>query len=207
MSDFYGDSLFVLQCALEEMLSKIELVRSYRKIRGMRDPVEHYKGRIKTEESMIEKLKRRGMDVTVENALTKIHDAVGVRIVCRFVDDVYEIADMMSMFSDLEITERKDYIASPKPNGYRSYHMVGLLSVTLPGETRQVPVEIQIRTLAQDTWAALEHQLKYKKDVAGVALIQKELKRCADEIASTDLSLQTVREMMGEDINEDTGSR
>lgn len=198
MSDFYGESLFVLQSALDEMLAKIELVRKYRQIRGMRDPVEHYKGRIKTEESMIEKLKRRGMEVTVENALTRIHDAVGVRIVCRFVDDVYEIADMMSMFSDLEIIERKDYIASPKTNGYRSLHMVALLSVTLPGETRQVPVEIQIRTLAQDTWAALEHQLKYKKDVEGVALIQKELKRCADEIASTDLSLQTVRDMMGQ---------
>ena len=198
MSDFYGESLFVLQSALDEMLAKIELVRKYRQIRGMRDPVEHYKGRIKTEESMIEKLKRRGMEVTVENALTRVHDAVGVRIVCRFVDDVYEIADMMSMFSDLEIIERKDYIASPKTNGYRSLHMVALLSVTLPGETRQVPVEIQIRTLAQDTWAALEHQLKYKKDVEGVALIQKELKRCADEIASTDLSLQTVRDMMGQ---------
>ena len=198
MSDFYGESLFVLQSALDEMLAKIELVRKYRQIRGMRDPVEHYKGRIKTEESMIEKLKRRGMEVTVENALTRVHDAVGVRIVCRFVDDVYEIADMMSMFSDLEIIERKDYIASPKTNGYRSMHMVALLSVTLPGETRQVPVEIQIRTLAQDTWAALEHQLKYKKDVEGVALIQKELKRCADEIASTDLSLQTVRDMMGQ---------
>lgn len=197
MSDFYGDSLFVLQAALEEMLSKIELVRGYRQIRGMRDPVEHYKGRIKTEESMIEKLKRRGMDITVENALTKVHDAVGVRIVCRFVDDVYEIAEMMSMFSDLVITERKDYIANPKPNGYRSLHILALLSVTLPGETRQVPVEIQIRTLAQDTWAALEHQLRYKKDVENVALIQKELKRCADEIASTDLSLQTVRDMMG----------
>ncbi len=198
---FYGDSLYILQSALQILLGKIDLLRNYRKKQGLHDPVEHCKGRIKSEESMIEKLNRKGYDVTVNNALTKIHDAVGVRIICGFVKDVYDLVELIRSLDDLEIIEEKDYISNPKPNGYRSYHIIVKMSISMPDGVIKLPAEIQLRTIAQDSWAALEHQLKYKKTIKNVELIQKELKRCADEMASTDLTLQTVREMIQEGSN------
>lgn len=200
MESFYGNSLFILESALKEMLTKIELIKRYCEVYGKRNPVEHCKGRIKSEDSMIEKLKRKGYEVTLENALEQIHDAVGVRIICNFVDDVYKLVEMLSSMSGLEVIEKKDYIKHPKSNGYRSYHIIVKLSVDMPGVTKTVPVEIQIRTIAQDCWAALEHTLKYKKEVSNVELVQKELKRCADEMASTDLTMQTVRQMINGEI-------
>jgi len=196
MGEFYKDNLFILECALKQMLTNIELFKRYCKAHSKPDPIEHFEGRIKSEESMVEKLNRKGFEPTVENALTKIYDAVGVRIICSFVDDVYTLVEMIKSVGSLEIIEQKDYIASPKPNGYRSYHMIIMFPVNLPGECRRVPVEIQIRTIAQDCWAALEHTLHYKKEIKNVELIQKELKRCAEEMASTDLTMQTVRQMI-----------
>ncbi|MCI6824813.1 GTP pyrophosphokinase family protein [Ruminococcus sp. YE282] len=200
MSGFYGENLFILESALKQMLTNIDLIKCYCKSIGMHDPIEHFEGRIKTEESMIEKLHRKGLEPTIENALTKIHDAVGVRIICSFVDDVYTIVNMVRSMEGLEIFEEKDYIANPKPNGYRSFHIIVFFNVNLPGETKRVPIEIQIRTIAQDCWAALEHSLHYKKEIKNVELIQDELKRCAEEMASTDLTMQTVRQMINGEI-------
>lgn len=200
MNSFYGDYLFILQSALNNVLSDIELIRAWKKSCGYRDPVEHCKGRIKSEESMIDKLKRKNMKPTLDNARSKIFDAVGVRIVCNFVDDVYEIRDIIKSLSSLQIIQEKDYIAAPKPNGYRSYHLIVKTRVNIPGRTLDVPAEIQIRTIAQDSWAALEHQLKYKQEIDNMELLQKELKRCSDEMASTDLTMQTVRQMINGEI-------
>ena len=196
MESFYGEDYFVLETALNDILDKIDLMRKYRKSKGRRDNIEHCKGRIKSEDSMIEKLKRKGLEITTENALTKITDAVGIRIVCNFIDDIYDIVEMIKSIDDLEVVKEKDYVANPKPNGYRSYHMIVNLTVHMPGETRNIPVEIQIRTISQDCWASLEHKLKYKHDVKNVELITRELKRCAEEMASTDLTMQTVRQLI-----------
>jgi putative GTP pyrophosphokinase len=200
MADFYGDNLFILQSALNEMLAKIDLIRNYQKMKGFRDPIEHCKGRIKSEDSMLEKLQRRGLEKTIENAFTIIHDAIGIRIVCSFVDDVYVLAKLIREMPDWEILEEKDYIASPKHSGYRSYHIILCLKINMPGESRILHAEIQIRTIAQDSWAALEHELHYKHNIDHVELIQNELRRCADEMASTDLTLQTVRQMINGEI-------
>lgn len=199
---FYGDNLYILQSALQVLLGKIDLLRNYRKKSGLHDPVEHYKGRIKSEDSMIEKLERKGLKKTIDNALYKIHDAIGVRIVCSFVNDVYDMVELIRSLNDLEIIEEKDYISNPKPNGYRSYHIIVQINISMPDGTIHLPAEIQLRTIAQDSWASLEHQLKYKKNISNVELIQKELKRCADEMASTDLTLQTVREMILSDTDQ-----
>lgn len=196
MGDFYGNNLYILQCAKEELLAKIELIQYYRKQKGQRELVQHCKGRIKSESSMIEKLQRKGLDVTVENAMTKINDAVGIRVVCNFIDDVYEMVELIRSLHEMEIIKEKDYIKKPKATGYRSYHLIVRMKIHLPNEIINVPAEIQIRTIAQDSWAALEHQLRYKKDIGNVELIQGELKRCSDEMASTDLTLQTVRQMI-----------
>ena len=159
------------------------------------DPVEHCLGRIKSEDSMREKCVRKNLPVTTESALEKIYDAVGVRIVCAFVDDVFTIRDYIVNSGRYEVINEKDYINTAKPNGYRSYHMI----LRVGGKYH---AEIQLRTISMDTWAALEHHLKYKKKIgARQKLIEEELKRCADELASTDLSMQTIRDMILEGDN------
>ncbi len=154
------------------------------------DPVEHCLCRIKSEESMREKCRRQGLPETPESALEVIHDAIGFRIVCAFLSDVYLIRDYLQSFDDLKILKEKDYIKNAKPNGYRSYHMI-------MQEDGGLFMEIQLRTISMDTWAALEHHLKYKKQLDGnTELIAAELKRCAEELASTDISMQTLKDMI-----------
>jgi ppGpp synthetase/RelA/SpoT-type nucleotidyltranferase len=156
------------------------------------DPIEHLLGRIKSEESMREKCRRKGLPETPESALEKIHDAIGLRVVCAFLDDVYTIRDRLLALPRIRLVEEKDYIRHVKPNGYRSFHMIIIVD-------EKIYAEIQLRTISMDTWAALEHHLKYKKEIGrGTALISAELKRCADELASTDSSMQTLRDMIQE---------
>lgn len=145
---------------------------------------------------MKDKLKRRNIPVTVKSALREIHDAAGIRVVCTFLDDIYWIAGMLRNQNDIKVVKEKDYIRNPKPNGYRSYHMILQVPVHLENLIEKVYCEIQIRTIAMDCWASLEHQLKYKKNIPDEKMIGGELKRCSDEIASTDLNLQTIRDMI-----------
>ncbi len=189
----YGDSLPELQKACDELSEHISEIRERIKNQIGMDPVEHYLTRIKSEESMREKCVRKGLPVTTDSALNIIKDAIGVRIVCAFVDDVYDIKDYLKNSGRYEFIEEKDYIRHAKPNGYRSYHII----IRIDG---RFYAEIQLRTISMDTWAALEHHLKYKKNIGGnTDLIVNELKRCADELASTDLSLQTIRDMIIEE--------
>ena len=119
-----------------------------------------------------------------------------MRIICNYIDDVYEVANMLKNFRDLKVIREKDYIKNPKPNGYRSYHIIFELSLEIEGEIKPVFVEIQIRTIAMEFWASLEHEMKYKKNVKDQQLIVEELKRCADEIATIDLNMQTIKKMI-----------
>ncbi len=191
----YGEHKPELEKLLNSILLQVSEIREEMKSQLGIDPVEHCLGRIKSEESMREKCVRKNLPVTTESALEKIYDAVGVRIVCAFVDDVFTIRDYIVNSGRYEIIEEKDYINNAKPNGYRSYHMI----LRVGGKYH---AEIQLRTISMDTWAALEHHLKYKKKIgARQKLIEEELKRCADELASTDLSMQTIRDMILEGDN------
>ena len=186
----YGEYLPKLEAARDYLVKEIEIVREEMKKKYDLDPVEHLISRIKSEESMREKCRRKGFEETTESALTKIFDAVGIRVVCAFISDVYVIRDHLVQLPNCELVREKDYIKRAKDNGYRSYHMI----LKVWGE---VYVEIQLRTISQDTWAALEHHLYYKKEkMVDDVLIEAELKRCADELASTDLSMQTIRDMI-----------
>ena len=186
----YGEYLPKLEAARDYLVKEIEVVREEMKKKYDLDPVEHLISRIKSEESMREKCRRKGFEETTESALTKIFDAVGIRVVCAFISDVYVIRDHLVQLPNCELGKEKDYIKRAKDNGYRSYHMI--LKVW-----GAVYVEIQLRTISQDTWAALEHHLYYKKEkMVDDVLIEAELKRCADELASTDLSMQTIRDMI-----------
>ncbi|HAM16280.1 MAG TPA: GTP pyrophosphokinase [Eggerthellaceae bacterium] len=174
------------------------------------DPVEHCLTRIKSEESMREKCRRRGLPETPHSALVEIHDAIGFRVVCAFLNDVQLVRNHLAALDGFEVFEEKDYIRNAKPNGYRSFHMIlrtadGRSPIGCDegpdggGDARGFFVEVQLRTISMDTWAALEHHLKYKKEApANEGLIIAELKRCADELASTDLSMQALHDLIME---------
>lgn len=157
----------------------------------------YVKTRIKTPESMMGKLKKRGLTEDAHTALQSTHDAIGVRVICSFVEEVYRIEQWLQKREDIHIIGKKDYISYPKPNGYRSLHLI--IQFTKE-DYKNMTAEIQLRTIAIDFWATLEHQIKYKRNVPHEETIRKELKRCADEIASVDLSMQTIRDILKSDI-------
>ena len=194
MSDnsIYGNHLDEMNQTMDDILHRIEDLRlQITREKGM-DPVEHCLSRIKSDESMREKCRRQGFPENEESALQLIHDAIGIRIVCAFLSDVYLIRDYLAAFDDLKLIQEKDYIRNAKPNGYRSYHMI-------IQSANGYYVELQLRTISMDTWAALEHHMKYKQNLQGnLSLIESELKRCADELASTDVSMQAIRDMIFE---------
>lgn len=195
--EFYGDRLILLEGAISEFLSCISMIRRYQVSLGERDPVASFQARIKSARSMKQKLQRRRLPVTVQSAMEQVYDAAGVRLVCPFIQDIDRTAELIRGIPGVQIREEKDYIRNPKSNGYRSYHMILAMPLRFLGSsTVTVWMEVQLRTIAMDCWASIEHQLKYKKDIPEQALIVQELKRCADEITATDLSLQTIRDLI-----------
>ena len=195
--EFYGDNLILLEGAISEFLSCMDMIRRYEVQLGNRDPVASSQTRIKSAESMRQKLQRLAFPVTAESAMKNVFDAAGVRLVCPFIQDIDRTAELIRAIPGVQIQTEKDYIRSPKPNGYRSYHMILSMPLRFLGNSQKtVWLEVQLRTIAMDCWANIEHQLKYKQNIPDQALLLQELKRCADEITSTDLSLQTIRDLI-----------
>lgn len=192
--EFYG-SRYELMKQTEAMLCSlvVQYENTKREKEGIK-PIVYYCSRIKEPDSMIKKLKARGFSATPESALSKAYDGVGVRVICAFAEDVYRFVRWLRQQEFFTIIEEKDYCACPKPNGYRSYHV--LIEMKDEAATH---AEIQVRTIANDFWATLEYQLKYKKSISNEKVIRQELKRCADEIASLDLSMQTIRNIIREE--------
>lgn len=168
---------------------------------------EHLIARVKTPESMAEKCQRKGYPVTTESALRKCRDAVGIRIVCNFIDDINRCLSQLRQADWCTIVKEKDYITNAKENGYRSYHVI--IDETVPYEDIEGNkpghffVEIQLRTIAMDSWASLEHEMKYKHNIKDPARIGRELKRCADQLASCDVQMQTIRQLIIQDTEEE----
>ena len=195
--EFYGENLILLEGAISEFLSCMDMIRRYEVPLGNRDPVASSQTRIKSAESMRQKLQRLAFPVTAESAMKNVFDAAGVRLVCPFIQDIDRTAELIRAIPGVQIQTEKDYIRSPKPNGYRSYHMILSMPLRFLGNSQKtVWLEVQLRTIAMDCWANIEHQLKYKQNIPDQALLLQELKRCADEITSTDLSLQTIRDLI-----------
>ena len=193
LDEFYGPALYRMRRA-EQILRSV--AQRYAEISAHDEDVRsviYIRSRIKSPDSAKKKLHRLSLPETGETAMREIYDTVGIRIVCAFADDIYTAADWLKEQPELDIAGQKDYCAYPKPNGYRSYHIRALVSV--PDE-EPVRSEIQLRTIAEDFWATLEHQMKYKKNLPHEEMIRNELKRCADEIASVDLSMQTLRDII-----------
>ncbi len=194
--EYYQDRLSMLY-EVENILKKVssEYQPGPESLDGI-EPILYISSRIKSPESMIAKLEKNNLPTDFRTALKNMHDTVGIRIICSFYDDVYAIADFIKSKKIYRVIKIKDYIKQPKENGYRSLHLI--IEMTDPC-FEGLQAEIQIRTIATDFWAALEHQIKYKKKVIYENTMRHELKRCADEIASLDLSMQTLRDILNDE--------
>ena len=189
--DFYGEYADMIERNEKAVMDELQRIMDSLTTDPEHAPAEHILSRVKDPASLTAKLKKEGQPETLEAAVNSISDIIGIRVVTHIVGDVYSIADMISRSTYWTVINKKDYISLPKPNGYRSLHIIVKL-----GDS-PIKTEIQLRTIAMDCWASLEHQLKYKKNIgSNTELIVSELKRCADEIASTDLTMQTIRELI-----------
>ncbi len=202
----YGDWKEILPMIQKDIIARVEEYREEEKALTGIKVYEHFESRIKAEDSMREKCVRKGLPQTPHTALKELKDSIGVRIVCDFIDDVYRNISYIEKMEGVTILERKDYIHHAKENGYRSYHMILEVESDIEDVDGNEPgkyfVEVQIRTIAMDTWASLEHEMKYKKTIRNQRLIELELKRVADELASCDVSMQTIRELIRENAEE-----
>ena len=186
------------RCAMMEIETKFNVLNQEFSLRYDRNPISSIKSRMKTPSSIREKLTRRGIPVTVENIEACLNDVAGVRVICAFPEDVRTLAKALLGQDDVELIEQKDYILNPKENGYRSLHLIVGVPIYLAHEKRKMRVEIQLRTIAMDFWASLEHQLRYKKNVNFTDEMAKELKFCADLSAELDRRMDHLRESVQE---------
>lgn len=192
--DQWKSLMFLYNSALKEISVKIEILNNEFIQIYKYNPIEHIKTRLKTAESIVKKLKLHNMEATVENVAEKINDVAGIRIICSFIPDIYQIADMIANQSDVTVLQVKDYIKNPKPNGYKSYHMVVAIPVYLSDGPQETKVEIQIRTVAMDFWATLEHKIYYKSQGNAPDYLQQDLKACADVVDVLDAKMYSLNE-------------
>lgn len=183
------------RCALREIETKFAILNDEYKSVHEHNPIEHMKSRIKTPESILEKLQRKGLDVSASGA-SQLTDIAGIRVVCSFLSDVYEIADSIISQNDLTLIRKSDYIKNPKPHGYRSLHLIVSVPVFFSSKVENVPVEIQLRTVSMDTWASLEHKLRYKYNGEMPDDISEMLLNCADITASLDDKMMTAHDRL-----------
>ena len=198
--DSWKTVIFLYNAALKEVGTKLEILNDEFQHVHQYNPIEHIKTRIKTPESIVKKLKRYGYETSIENMVRYINDIAGVRLICSFTSDIYRLAEMIGNQSDLKVLSIKDYIKNPKPNGYRSYHMIVEIPVFFSKGKTPMRVELQIRTNGMDFWATLEHQLRYKKgieDLPGYAEISEELLRSAQAVIETDNEMQQIKNKIG----------
>lgn len=190
----FQEAMMMYTCAIREIKTKLEVLNDELSVRNSRNPIEMVKSRVKKPLSIVEKLQRRGLPVTMESMMENLDDVAGIRVICSFLDDIYAVADMLTRQDDVHIIAIKDYIRHPKENGYRSYHMIVEIPVFFSDRKKWMRVEVQIRTIAMDFWASLDHQLKYKKSfIDDNGEISEELRMCANVIAETDQKMLAIR--------------
>lgn len=182
------------RCALMEVETKLNVLNAEFTLKYNRNPFESIKSRIKEPISIIDKMKRKGFPLTVESMENNLFDIAGIRVICSFPDDIYDLAALLVQQDDITLIEAKDYIKHPKPNGYRSLHLLLEVPIFLAEEKKPMKVEVQFRTIAMDFWASLEHKMKYKKDIADADKIFEELRECAEIINNTDFRMQQLRD-------------
>ncbi len=181
------------ECALREIETKLNVLNDEFSLQYNYNPIESIKTRVKDPMSIVEKMKRKGIAPTIENIENTLNDIAGIRVICSFPEDIYAIAEMLIRQDDIKLISQKDYIANPKPNGYRSLHLIVEIPIFLSKGKKFMKVEVQFRTIAMDFWASLEHKMRYKKDVENAEEIARELKLCSDAINTIDYRMQDIR--------------
>ena len=183
-------SMSVYESGIKEICTKLEILQREAQVKGIHNPIESIKSRVKNVFSVIEKLNRKGFDVSMDSVEKNLCDVAGVRVICPYIDDIYVVAERIRRQDDLHVLIEKDYIKYPKPNGYRSFHMVVEVPIFLADSKRYVRVELQLRTIAMDFWASLEHQIRYKMESKIPDEISYRLRQCAETIAATDAEME-----------------
>lgn len=188
----YRQLMYLHEAAIQQITAKLNILKGEFQFSNDRNPISSISSRIKSKESITYKMQKKGLPMTASALLANVHDIAGVRVVCPFIEDVYYVARMLVKQHDIEVIEVKDYIRQPKENGYRSLHLIVTVQVYFSETTKNIPVEIQIRTIAMDFWASTEHQLRYKKDREFTEEAQRKLKHCADLMALADEEMQEI---------------
>ena len=204
-ADSWKTIMFLYNAALKEVGTKLEILNDEFQHVHRYNPIEHIKTRIKRPESIFKKLKRYGYEQNIENMVKYVNDIAGVRLICSFTSDIYRLAAMIGNQSDLKVLSVKDYIKNPKEGGYKSYHMIVTVPVYLSDRVVDTKVEIQIRTIAMDFWASLEHKIYYKFEGQAPAYISHELKECADMVSALDEKMLSLNEAIQECLIEQKG--
>ena len=190
------EHLILYECALKNVNTRVDiLLKDFAHFQSY-NPIEHVKLRLKTPESIADKLHRQGTDITSENALSKLTDIAGLRCICYYAKDIFYMADVLKRQPDIIVRSEKDYVTNPKPSGYRSYHMILDVPIHFTDRTETVPVEIQLRTQAMDFWASLEHKVKYKYRNQMPEHLSSELVQCAEKIAELDQRMYLIQEIV-----------
>jgi len=186
--------MLMYDSALKQVYTKMEILNNEFKLNNEYNPIEHITARLKSTQSIAKKIRHNGRELTVENIVKYINDVAGIRIICSFTSDIYRIADLIAKQSDVQVLKVKDYIIAPKENGYTSYHMIVSVPIFLSNTTVNTKVEIQIRTIAMDFWASLEHKIYYKFEGKAPERIRKELKECANVVSYLDHKMRSLNE-------------
>lgn len=185
------------ECALMEIETKLKVLNTEFALQHNRNPFESIKCRLKKPISIVDKMKKKGLDITIENIENNLTDIAGIRVICSFPEDIYAVSELLIKQDDINVVCVKDYIRNPKPNGYRSLHLIVEIPIFLSNEKKYMKVEVQFRTIAMDFWASLDHKLKYKKDnLKHPEIIAQELKKCADMSTAMDYKMQEIRNML-----------
>lgn len=186
------------ECAMLEVKTKLDVLNTELSVQNSRNPIESIKCRIKEPDSIMNKMKRLEVPFTVKNIEENLNDIAGLRVICSFPDDIYTLVDYLVKQDDIRLIQKKDYIKNPKPNGYRSLHLILEVPIFLTKEKKMMRVEVQFRTIAMDFWASLEHKLKYKKDIENAEVISQDLYFCAELISQLDGRMQQIRRRLEE---------
>ncbi len=197
----FAELMMRYKCAMLEVKTKLDVLNTQLSLENDRNPFESIECRLKSVPSIIEKLNRKGLELSAESIEKNLNDVAGIRVICSFPEDIYILAEELCTQDDIRLIARKDYIKNPKPNGYRSLHLIVEIPIFLMPEKKFMRVEVQFRTIAMDFWASLEHKLKYKKDIKrDVEQISEELRECAEEISRLDMKMQNIhRKIYGTD--------
>lgn len=190
----WKEVILIYNSALKQISTKLEILNDEFQHVHRYNPIEHIKSRIKTSESIVKKLKRHGYESTIQNMVQYVNDIAGIRVICSFTSDIYQIADMISNQSDIKVISVKDYIVKPKASGYKSYHMLVTVPVYLSDRIVDTKVEIQIRTVAMDFWASLEHKMNYKFEGNAPEHIRQALVECASMVSELDAKMLSLNE-------------